>query len=135
MTQPDLPEMYDRLTAKAQEWARANPNPPDFELSSSRTLSANDANGRVEVTMANFEIASIRVDDYWFNMSEPDLPTLEQAIREAVNVALKTYLTEEFEEAAEHAIPMGDLAAGLRELSVDFRAAYENAVARLDRHL
>lgn len=130
----EMPEMFDRLSAQIQEWAREYPEPPEFELSSERDLTCTGLDGRVEVTMKDFKVASIHVDDTWYAESLPSLLEIEASVRDAVNVTLKEYWAAELAEAKEHQVPMGVIASGVQQLAVDFRGAYANAVARLEAH-
>jgi hypothetical protein len=134
MTDTEMPDMFDKLTARAQRWAEQYPEPPEFELSSDRELSRTDASHRVQVTMKDFKIASVHIDDTWYAEWLPSLLEIEQAVRDAVNAALGDYWNQELEDAKAHQTPMGEIAAGLQELSVEFRGAYANAVARLEAH-
>lgn len=84
--------------------------------------------------MKDFAIASIHVDDAWYAESLPSLMEIEQAVKAAVNVTLTAYWTAELDDAKAHRTPMGEIAAGLEKLSVEFRGAYANAVARLESH-
>jgi hypothetical protein len=134
MTDTEMPDMFDKLTAQAQRWAERYPEPPEFELSSDRELSRTDASHRVQVTMKDFKVASVHIDDAWYSEWFPSLLEIEQAVRDAVNAALGDYWNQELEDAKAHRTPMGEIASGLQELSVEFRGAYEKAVARLDAH-
>jgi hypothetical protein len=134
MTDTEMPDMFDKLTAQAQRWAERYPEPPEFELSSDRELSRTDASHRVQVTMKDFKVASVHIDDAWYSEWFPSLLQIEQAVRDAVNAALGDYWAEELQDAKDHQTPMGEIAAGLQELSVEFRGAYANAVARLEAH-
>ena len=134
MTSTEMPDMFDKLTAQAQRWAEHYPQPPDFELASSREISRTDTERRVEVTMKDWRVASVHIDDTWFSEWLPSLLQIEQAVRDAVNAVLGEYWNQELEEAKAHRTAMGEIASGLEELSVEFRGAYEKAVARLDAH-
>ena len=134
MTEMEMPEVFDKLTAEAQRWAEQYPEPPEFELSSDRELSRSDASHRVQVTMKDFKVASVHIDDAWCTEWFPSLLEIEQAVRDAVNAAIGDYWNQELEDAKAHRTPMGDIASGLQELSVEFRGAYEKAVARLDAY-
>jgi hypothetical protein len=134
MTDTEMPDMFDRLTAQAQRWADKNTEPPEFELSSDRELSRTDAAHRVQVTMKDFKIASVHIDDTWYAEWLPSLLEIEQAVRDAVNATLGEYWAQELQDAKDHRTPMGEIASGLQELSVEFRGAFEMAVARLDAH-
>jgi hypothetical protein len=134
MTDMEMPDVFDRLTAQAQRRAEQYPEPTEFELSSDRELSRTDASHRVQVTMKDFTVASVHIDDAWYSEWFPSLLEIEQAVRDAVNAALTDYWNQELEDAKAHRTPMGDIASGLQELSVEFRGAYETAVARLDAH-
>jgi hypothetical protein len=134
MTDMELPDMFDKLTTQVGEWAEQYPDPPDFDLGSDRELTTTDAERRVEVTMKDFRVASVHIDDTWYSEWLPSLLQIEQAVRDAVNTALSAYWNQELEDAKAHRIPMGEIAAGLQELSVEFRGAYANAVARLEAH-
>jgi hypothetical protein len=134
MTDTEMPDVFDALTEKAQSWAREFPEPPEFELASDRELTCTDPAGRVQVTMKDFAVASIHIDDTWHAESMPGLMEVEQAVKAAVNVTLSEYWTAELADAKAHHTPMGEIAAGLEKLSVEFRGAYENAVARLEPH-
>jgi hypothetical protein len=134
MTDMEMPDVFDKLTAEAQRWAEDYPDPPEFELSSNRELSRTDALHRVQVTMQDFKVASVHIDDAWYAEWFPSLLEIEQAVRDAVNAALTDYWNQELADAKAHRTPMGEIATGLQELSVDFRGAYEKAVARLDAH-
>lgn len=134
MTDTEMPDMFDRLTAQAQRWEEQYPEPPEFELSSDRELSRTDASRRVLVTMKDFKIASVHIDDTWYAEWLPSLLEIEQAVRDAVNATLGEYWAQELQDAKDHQTPMGEIASGLQELSVEFRGAYEKAVARLDAH-
>ena len=134
MTSTEMPDMFDKLTAQAQRWAEQYPQPPDFELASSRELTRTDTDRRVEVTMKDWRVASVHIDDTWFSEWLPSLLQIEQAVRDAVNAVLGEYWNQELEEAKAHRTAMGEIASGLEELSVEFRGAYEKAVARLDAH-
>jgi len=113
MTDTEMPDMFDKLTAQVEQWAEKYPEPPEFELASDRELTRTDADRRVEV---------------------PSLLQIEKAVRDAVNAALGDYWAQELQDAKDHQTPMGEIAAGLQELSVEFRGAYANAVARLEAH-
>ena len=132
MTDTEMPDMFDRLTAQVEQWAELYPEPPEFELASDRELTRADR--RVEVTMNDFRVASVHIDDTWYAEWLPSLLQIEQAVRDAVNVALGDYWAEELQDAKDHQTPMVEIAAGLQELSVEFRGAYANAVARLEAH-
>lgn len=134
MTDDQMPDVFDRLTEQVGRWANDYPEPPEFELSSDRELTCTDPAGRVQVTMKDFAIASIHVDDAWYAESLPSLMEIEQAVKAAVNVTLTAYWTAELDDAKAHRTPMGEIAAGLEKLSVEFRGAYANAVARLESH-
>ena len=134
MTDMEMPDMFDRLTAQVEQWAEMYQEPPEFELASDRELTRTDAERRVEVTMKNFKVASVHIDDTWYTEWLPSLLQIEQAVRDAVNAALSDYWAKELQDAKDHQTPMGEIAAGLQELSVEFRGVYENAVARLDAH-
>jgi hypothetical protein len=134
MTSTEMPDMFDKLTAQAQRWAEQYPEPPEFELASDRELTRTDTERRVEVTMKDFKVASVHIDDTWFSEWLPSLLQIEQALRDAVNAALGDYWNQELEDAKAHRTPMGEIASGLQELSVEFRGAYANAVARLEAH-
>jgi hypothetical protein len=134
MTDAEMPDMFDRLTEQVDRWANEYPEPPDFELSSDRELTCTDPAGRVQVTMKDFAVASIHIDDTWHAGSLPSLMEIEQAVRAAVNATLSVYWSAELDDAKAHRTPMGEIAAGLEKLSVEFRGAYANAVARLESH-
>lgn len=134
MTDTEMPDVFDALAEKAQRWAREFPEPPEFELASDRELTCTDPAGHVQVTMKDFAVASIHIDDTWFAESLPSLMQIEQAVKAAMNVTLTEYWNAELEDAEAHRTPMGEIAAGLGELSVEFRGAYENAFARLESH-
>lgn len=134
MTDTEMPDMFDRLTEQAERWAKEFPDVPEFELSSDREVSGTDPQQHVEVTMQDFKVASIHIDDTWFADSLPSLMQIEQAVKAAVNTVLADYWAQELQAAKDHHTPMGEIAAGLQELSVGFRAAFENAVARLEAH-
>lgn len=134
MTDTEMPDMFDRLAEEAGRWANQYPEVPEFEPSSDREVSGTDPAGHVEVTMQDFKVASIHIDDAWFSESLPSLMQIEQAVKAAVNGVLGEYWNQELQEAKDHHTPMGEIAAGLQELSVGFRAAFENAVARLEAH-
>ena len=134
MTDTEMPDVFDALAEKAQSWARQFPEPPEFALTSDRELTCTDPAGRVQVTMKDFAVASIHVDDTWHAESLPSLMEIEQAVRAAVNVTLGEYWNAELADAKAHRTPMGEIAVGLEKLSVEFRGAYENAVARLESH-
>jgi hypothetical protein len=134
MTDMEMPDMFDKLTAQAGQWAELYPEPPEFELSSDRELTRTDAERRVEVTMKDWHVASVHIDDTWYTEWLPSLLQIEQAVRDAVNAALGDYWAHELRDAKDHQTPMGEIAAGLQELSVEFRGAYANAVARLEAH-
>ena len=55
-------------------------------------------------------------------------------MRDAVNAALGEYWSQELQDAKDHHTPMGEIAAGIQELSVEFRGAYAKAIARLEAH-
>lgn len=129
----DMPDMFDRLTAKVGEWKDAPP-PDDFEMSSDRELSESDDGERVTVTMKNFEITQIEYSTYWFRGTQPTETEVAEATMQAVNKVMKRYWEEEMADAASHAIPMGEIYEGLKELSGDFRGAYERAMERLERY-
>ena len=134
MTDAEIPDMFDRLTEQVDRWAKEYPEPPEFELSSDRELTCTDPAGRVQVTMKDFAIASIHIDDTWHAASLPSLMQIEQAVKLAVNVVLSEYWNAELDDAKAHRMPMGEIAAGLEKLSVEFRGAFANAVARLESH-
>ena len=134
MTDAEMPDMFDRLTEQVDRWAKEYPEPPEFELSSDRELTCTDPAGRAQVTMKDFAIASIHIDDTWHAEMLPSLMEIEQAVKAAVNVTLSEYWTAELDDAKAHRTPMGQIAAGLEKLSVEFRGAYANAVARLESH-
>ncbi len=134
MTDVEMPDMFDRLAEEAERWANQFPEVPEFDLSSDREVSGTDPAGHVEVTMQDFKVASIHIDDAWFSESMPSLMQIEQAVKAAVNGVLGEYWAQELQEAKDHHTPMGEIAAGLQELSIGFRAAFENAVARLEAH-
>lgn len=130
----DMPEVFDRLAAQAETWV-SQPEPPAFELSSDRVLVGADERDRVEVTVKDFKVASIHVDDYWYAAAQPSLHEIEAVIRDAVNRTLQAYWDAELADAVERGIPMGEYAAGVRQLAADFRVAYERAMERMERHL
>jgi hypothetical protein len=134
MTDVEMPDMFDRLTEQVQRWAEEYPEPPAFVLTSDKELSGTDPAGHVEVTMRDFAVASVHIDDAWFADYLPSLMQIEQAVKAATNTVLADYWAQELQDAKDHRTPMGEIAAGLEELSVGFRAAFENAVARLDAH-
>lgn len=134
MTADEMPDVFDRLTEQAQRWAEEFPEPPDFELASDRELSCTDRDEHVEVTMRDFRIGSVRIDETWYAEWLPSLVQIELAVAEAVNAALVAYWNAELADAKAHRTPMGEIAAGLEQLSADFRGAYEKAVARLEAH-
>ncbi|MDO5285228.1 MAG: hypothetical protein Q4G45_00170 [Actinomycetia bacterium] len=128
--------MFDKLTERVEAWSQTLPDTPpeEWALSSNRVLSGSDRDEHVVVTVRDFKVASIRIDDGWYAASMPELSEIEQAVAEAVNVTLERYWAEELAAAQEAYTPMGEVAAGLRELSGEFRGAYEKAVERLERH-
>ena len=134
MTDTEMPDAFDALTEKAQSWAREFPEPPEFALASDRELTCTDPAGHVQVTMKDFSVASIHIDDMWHATYLPSLIQIEQTLKAAVNVTLSEYWNAELADAKAHRTPMGEIAAGLEKLSVEFRGAYENAVARLESH-
>ena len=134
MTDMEMPDMFDKLTAQAQQWAESCPEPPAFELASERELTRSDAERRVEVTMRDWHVKSVHIDDTWYTEWLPSLLQIEQAVRDAMNAALGDYWAQELQDAKDHQTPMGEIAAGLQALSVEFRGAYANAVARLEGH-
>jgi hypothetical protein len=134
MTEMEMPDMFDKLTAQAEQWAEAHPEPPDFEPASERELTSCDAERRVEVTMKDWQVKSVHIDDTWYTEWLPSLLQIEHAVRDAVNAAMGAYWSQELQAAKDHHTSMGEIAAGLQELSVEFRAAYANAVARLEAH-
>ena len=134
MTEMEMPDMFDKLTAQTQRWAELRPDPPDFELASERELTRSDAERRVDVTMKDWRVGTVHIDDTWYTEWLPSLLQIEQAVRDAVNAALVDYWAEELQDAKDHRRPMGEIAAGLKELSVEFRGAYAKAVARLEAH-
>lgn len=134
MTDTEMPDMFDKPTRQVEQWAQDYPEPPEFEVASDRELTRTDAEGRVEITMKDWRVASVHIDDTWYTEWLPSLLQIEQAVRDAVNVALGDYWAHELQDAKDHRTPMGEIAAGLQELSVEFRGAYANAVARLEAH-
>ena len=131
----EMPEMFDRLTDQVGEWAETHPGPPgEFELTSDRELTGTDSEGLVTVTMKDFKVDSIAFDSYWFDQQHPSAATLARATAEAVNAVMQQYLREEILESQSHALPMGELYAGLKEFSADFSVAYEKALSRLQTH-
>lgn len=132
MSSPEMPDMFDRLTSQVGEWAEKNPSPPqEFELSSDRELTGTDPDGLVTVTMKDFKVDRISFDSYWFDSQSPSAETLARHTAAAVNAVMNQYLREEILEVQEHALPMNEVYAGLKELSADFRVAYTRAAARL----
>ncbi len=129
----EMPDVFDRLRDKAAVWAEKYPNPPDFELHSDRVLEAQDDDCRVWVTIKDFEVSSIRVDAFWWGQNPP-LADVEKHIRDAVNAGLRRYWDEEIEAAQGSSTPMGEVAEGLKQLSGEFREAYERAFRRLDSY-
>lgn len=134
MTDREMPDMFDKLTTQVERWAEQHPEPPELEPASERELTRTDAEHRVEVTMKDWKVASVHIDDTWFAEWLPSLLQIEQAVRDSVNAALSDYWTEELLDAKDHHTPMGEIAAGLKELSAEFRSAYASAVARLEAH-
>jgi hypothetical protein len=134
MTDTEMPDMFDKLTAQVEQWAEQYPEPPEVELSSDRELTRSDADRRVEVTMKDWRVGSVHIDHTWYTEWLPSLLQIEQAVRDAVNEALGDYWAKELQDAKDHWTPMGEIAAGLQELSVEFRGAYAHAVARLESH-
>ena len=134
MTDREMPDMFDKLTAQAEQWAESLPEPPELDLTSERELTCSDAERRVEVTMKDWQVKSVHIDDTWYTEWLPSLLQIEQAVRDAVNTALRDYWSQELQDAKDHHTPMGEIAAGLQKLSVEFRGAYANAVARLEAH-
>lgn len=134
MSSPEMPDMFDRLTTQVGEWARNNPGPPaEFELSSDRELTGTDPDGLVTVTMKDFKVDRISFDSYWFDSQSPSAETVARHTAAAVNAVMNQYLREEILDVQDHALPMSEVYAGLKELSADFRAAYTKAAERLPR--
>src|SRR5674476_811666 len=79
MTEMEMPDMFDKLTAQVEQWAEIYPEPPEFELASDRELTRTDAAHRVEVTMKDFKVASVHIDDTWYTEWLPSLLQIEQA--------------------------------------------------------
>lgn len=126
MSEPTMPEMFQRLADKTGEWAQANPGVvTDYELHSDRELTGTDESGRVTVTMRDFKIVSISYDQNWFHDFDRQADNVAKATVEAVNAVWEAYWQAEAEDAANSAIPMAEVHAGLRELSADFAAAYD----------
>ncbi len=134
MTKTEMPDMFDKLTRQVERWAEHCPEPPEFEPASERELTGSDDDRRVEVTMKDWHVASVHIDDTWYTEWLPSLLQIEQAVRDAVNVVLAEYWSQELQNAKDHHTPLGEIVAGLQELSVEFRGAYANAVARLEAH-
>ena len=82
--------------------------------------------------MKDWKVASVHIDDTWYAEWLPSLLQIERAVRDSVNAALTDYWTQELLDAKAHHTPMGEIAAGLKEPSVEFRSAYANAIARLE---
>ena len=103
MTDTEMPDMFDRLTEQAERWAKEFPDVPEFELSSDREVSGTDPQQHVEVTMQDFKVASIHIDDTWFADSLPSLMQIEQAVKAAVNTVLADYWAQELQAAKDTA--------------------------------
>ncbi|MGA4669649.1 hypothetical protein ACPCG0_07640 [Propionibacteriaceae bacterium Y1923] len=134
MSSPEMPEMFDRLTAQVGDWAARHPGPPEeFELSSTRELTATDPEGLVSVTMKDFKVERIEFDSYWYEQSDPRprAKVVAAATAAAVNAVLTQYLREEILEAQSHALPMSEVYEGLKTLSADFEDAFTRAMARI----
>lgn len=128
-----MPQVFDRLTALSGELAD-HPQPPSWELSSERELTRTDAEDRVTVTVKDFRISGLRIDHVWYHDADQD--EVEERVKDAVNVAMTQYLTEELAEASDLAQEMGagdrrSIHARLLELSADFHAAYSRQLDAL----
>jgi hypothetical protein len=134
MTDREMPDMFDKLMAQAEQWAEAYSESPEFEPASERELTRSDVEGRVEVTMKDWQVKAVHIDDTWYTEWLPSLLQIELAVRDAVNAALGEYWSQELQDAKDHHTPMGEIAAGIQELSVEFRGAYAKAIARLEAH-
>ncbi len=135
MAEADMPELFDRLTKATGEWANQAPQPFDwqsYELTSERRISGEDPQGHVTVVMDDFKIASIRIDHVWVAEPGRTISELEDSIVKAVNTVLKQYLVEEFTEAGQASLPMGEIHERLKELSADFSAAYARAMGTIE---
>ena len=131
MSEPTMPDMFDRLTDQVGEWAQRQPGVGDYALKSDRELTDTDDAGWVTVTMKDFKLASISYDDYLWQSETPNPKAISKATVEAVNKVLGRYLEEEILAAQNAALPMAEVHEGLQQLSTDFSVAYEKAMSRL----
>lgn len=117
-----VPEVFDRLVELSARMVDANPAPPSWELASEREMTGTDAEERVIVSIADYKVASLRIDHQWF--PNATLEEVEAHVRDAVNATLAAYLDAEFTEAADTHYGIQGVHDGLRQLSADLNAAF-----------
>lgn len=125
-----IPEVIDRLVTYSGQLAAENPDPPVWELTSDREVTGSDPEQRVEVTIGDYAVRSVRIDPDF--LMAGDLSDLEDAIAVAATTALKQFLKEEMEEAAAGSSPMGEVHAQLVNISRDVTAAFDRHMDILD---
>ena len=130
MQDETIPDVIDRLVEFSGRLAAENPEPPVWELTSDRVVTRSDPDGRVDVTVGDYAVRSVRIDpDY---LMSGDLSDLEDAIAVAATAALKQFLKEEMDEAALAASPMSEVHAELLNISRDVTAAFDRHMDILD---
>ena len=125
-----IPDVIVRLAEFSGQLAAQDPEPPVWELTSDRVVTRSDPEGRVEVTVGDYAVRSVRIDPDF--LMAGDLSDLEDAIAVAATTALKQFLKEEMEEAAAGSSPMGEVHAQLLNISRDVTAAFDRHMDILD---
>lgn len=73
MTDVEMPDMFDRLAEEAERWASQFPRSPSSPCRVTGRCPVRIRRGTSRVTMQDFKVASIHIDDAWFSESlRPD---------------------------------------------------------------
>ena len=88
MSDPTMPEMFDRLTDQVGQWSLLQPGTGDYILSSDRELTDSDDTGLITVTMKDFEVASVHVDEFLWDSPDLTPESLGAATTQAINKVL-----------------------------------------------
>jgi len=131
MSEPSMPDLFEKLTTHMGRLSEELPEEADWSLTSERELTDTDDSGLVTVTMKDFKVDSISFDHYLMSTQDPDPVDLAAATTEAVNKVLARYLEEEILDAKSHAVPMRELHEGLQQFSTEFAQAYERSLDRV----
>lgn len=134
MPADEMQTVLESFTRRVGELAERQPEPLSFalELHSERELSGTDPDGFVTVTMKDFKVDSIVVNERWLENDHPSPAVVTRATIAAVNAVLQDYLVAEMTELRNQKVSLPEMYEVLQTFTTDFSAASSKAWARLE---